>query len=86
MSRIVPRLKQSGNLVLANTSFRNTIGGLTKRTFDIITALIGLILLSPFFVIIAILVKRDSPGPVFYWGSRIGRYGLIFKMLKFHHV
>jgi len=57
--------------------------GLIKRIFDITAALIGLILLSPFFALIAILIKRDSPGPVFFWGRRIGRYGLVFKMLKF---
>ena len=54
-----------------------------KRAFDFVAALIGLILLSPAFALIAILIKRDSPGPVFYWGARIGRHGSIFRMLKF---
>ena len=61
----------------------NSFAGLTKRAFDFTAALIGLLLLAPFFVVIAILIKWDSPGPVFYWGPRIGRYGVIFKMLKF---
>jgi diguanylate cyclase (GGDEF)-like protein len=54
-----------------------------KRAFDIIVALLGLILLSPFFMIIARLVKRDTPGPVFYSGPRVGKDGRIFRMVKF---
>ncbi len=54
-----------------------------KRIFDIVTALLGLIILSPFFVFIGMLIKRDTPGPVFYWGPRMGRKGRIFKILKF---
>jgi lipopolysaccharide/colanic/teichoic acid biosynthesis glycosyltransferase len=54
-----------------------------KRAMDIVVSFFGLICLSPFMVLIAFLVKRDSPGPVFYWGPRIGRYGRVFKMLKF---
>jgi diguanylate cyclase (GGDEF)-like protein len=59
------------------------INAIVKRLFDIVTALIGLIVLSPFFVFIAILIKKDSPGPVFYWGPRVGRKGKIFQILKF---
>ena len=62
---------------------RFSLDGITKRVFDFLAALIGLTFLAPFFVLISILIKRDSPGPVFYWGSRIGRYGIVFKMLKF---
>ena len=64
-------------------SFLKGISDMFKRTFDFLLALIGLIILSPFFAFIAILIKRDSPGPVFYWGKRIGRNGIIFKILKF---
>ena len=56
---------------------------LNKRIFDVMVAFTGLILLSPAFVLIAILIKRDSPGPVFYGGPRVGRYGRSFKILKF---
>jgi len=68
---------------LANNSTYQTASGLTKRAFDFTVALTGLILLSPIFALIAILIKRDSPGPVFYWGPRTGWGGVIFKMLKF---
>ena len=64
-------------------SFSNKANCLAKRIFDFVVALVGLILLSPIFVLIAILIKRDSPGPLFYWGSRIGQHGRVFKMLKF---
>ena len=54
-----------------------------KRTFDVVMSLFGLILLSPLFIFLAVRIKRDSPGPVFYWGQRIGRHGRIFRILKF---
>jgi lipopolysaccharide/colanic/teichoic acid biosynthesis glycosyltransferase len=43
----------------------------------------GLVVLSPLFVVLAILIKLDSPGPVFYRGLRVGQGGLLFRMLKF---
>lgn len=64
-------------------SFGGRTGQFTKRVFDCVAALIGIILLSPALLIIMILIKRDSPGPVFYWGPRIGRHGRQFRMLKF---
>ena len=54
-----------------------------KRTFDIVAASVGLILLSPLLTVIALAVKLDSPGPVFYRGVRTGRYGKPFRILKF---
>lgn len=54
-----------------------------RRLLDIGVALIGLLLLTPIFALIAILIKRDSPGPVFYWGSRMGRNSKPFHILKF---
>lgn len=54
-----------------------------KRAFDIIAVSIGLILLLPFFIIIAILIKLDSPGPVFYKQTRVGENGRQFMMFKF---
>jgi lipopolysaccharide/colanic/teichoic acid biosynthesis glycosyltransferase len=59
------------------------IGQASKRAFDFISAFIGLLCLSPLFLLIAILIKRDSPGPVFYRALRTGWNGKIFRMLKF---
>ncbi|RWB24152.1 MAG: sugar transferase, partial [Mesorhizobium sp.] len=59
------------------------IGGLLKRSFDIAGSLIGLVALSPLFVMVALLVKLSDGGPIFYGHSRIGRGGRIFPCLKF---
>jgi len=54
-----------------------------KRLFDIAFSFIGLIILLPFFILAAILIKLDSKGPVFYRGVRIGRLGREFRIYKF---
>ena len=54
-----------------------------KRGIDILAAGFGLLILSPIFGLIALAIKRDSPGPVFYKGTRIGRFGKPFKIIKF---
>ncbi len=54
-----------------------------KRTFDLIVSTIVLVLLTPFFLIIAILIKKGSEGPVFYRGERVGRHGKLFRIFKF---
>ena len=54
-----------------------------KRIFDIISSLFGLILLAPFMIIIAILIKIDSKGPVFFKQVRVTRNGREFKIFKY---
>ena len=54
-----------------------------KRTIDILLSLIGIILVLPFFPVIALLIKLDSRGPVFFAGDRVGKDMKIFKMYKF---
>ena len=54
-----------------------------KRMFDIIMSLCLLIILSPVFLIVAIAIKIDSKGPVFYRQERVTQYGRIFKIFKF---
>lgn len=54
-----------------------------KRLFDFVVSFIAFLLLLPVFFIIAILIKLDSRGPVFYVSKRFGRGGKIFPMLKF---
>jgi lipopolysaccharide/colanic/teichoic acid biosynthesis glycosyltransferase len=56
---------------------------LVKRAFDFLVSAVGLILLAPFLTVLALLVKRGSPGPVFYRGLRAGRLGKPFKIFKF---
>ncbi|MDV3427952.1 MAG: sugar transferase, partial [Bacillota bacterium] len=54
-----------------------------KRCIDIIGSLVGLILLSPVFLITAAWVKIDSRGPVSFAQERVGKDGKLFKMYKF---
>ena len=54
-----------------------------KRAFDIVVSLLMLIILSPVFLILAIAIKIDSKGPVFYRQERITQYGKTFRIHKF---
>ncbi|OYT70321.1 MAG: sugar transferase, partial [Armatimonadetes bacterium JP3_11] len=54
-----------------------------KRGLDCVAAGIGLTLLMPLLLLIALFVKLDSPGSVFFAHERVGRYGRKFKVLKF---
>jgi len=54
-----------------------------KRLFDIIFSLLGLIISSPSLLIFSILIKKESPGPAFYRGQRVGKGGEVFKIFKF---
>lgn len=56
---------------------------MTKRIFDIIFSLLGLVILSPLFGIISILIKLEDGGPIFFRGTRIGWRGKPFKIFKF---
>jgi len=56
---------------------------LSKRTFDVLVASIALLLLSPLFLLIALAIKLESSGPVFYISKRAGRGYKIFNFLKF---
>jgi undecaprenyl phosphate N,N'-diacetylbacillosamine 1-phosphate transferase len=64
-------------------SFPDPVGGRAKRAFDLIVTVPLLVLLTPVFVIIAILIRRDSPGPAFYRQTRVGLDGRIFRVFKF---
>lgn len=54
-----------------------------KRLVDIMAALLGLLLLSPLFIYLALLIKRETPGPIFYKGKRVGLNGKPFDIIKF---
>ncbi len=54
-----------------------------KRALDIFLASLVLIVVSPIMLVIAILVRLDSPGPIFYKAERIGRKGRVFRCFKF---
>jgi len=54
-----------------------------KRAFDILASGIGLIILSPLFILITIAVRLNSKGPVFYRARRVGQHGKEFRLYKF---
>lgn len=54
-----------------------------KRFFDILLSLSALIVLMPFFLLLAVWIKLDSPGPVIYKQVRVGRFGRHFRFYKF---
>ena len=59
---------------------KRTLG---KRTFDLVFAIIALLLLSPFFFLGSLLAKFQSKGPVFYKAKRVGKDEAVFEMYKF---
>jgi exopolysaccharide biosynthesis polyprenyl glycosylphosphotransferase len=56
---------------------------LLKRGLDVVFSSMVLILLSPLFLLVAIAIKLDSPGPVFYASERVGKKGRVFRCVKF---
>lgn len=54
-----------------------------KRLFDLFVAVIAAVILSLPFLIVALIVRLTSRGPIIYWSDRVGRYNKIFKMPKF---
>ena len=62
---------------------RKTASLIIKRLFDIIVSLILLILLSPVFLVISIMIKTDSKGPVMFRQVRVTQYGKTFRIFKF---
>lgn len=56
---------------------------LWKRTIDVVGAALGLVLLSPLFVVVGLFIKSVSKGPVFFRQERVGRMGTTFRMWKF---
>lgn len=54
-----------------------------KRVFDFVTAIVAFVLLSPLFFVLCVLIKLDSPGPIFFTQRRIGKHKCEFLILKF---
>lgn len=68
---------------IRNVPLTNTMNRIIKRGMDIIGSIIALILFSPIMLVVAILVKRSSPGPILFTQERIGLGNQPFKMYKF---
>jgi len=59
------------------------MSNLIKKIFDMIFSLLGIIILSPIFLVTSLLIKLGSSGPVLYKGTRVGKNKKLFKMYKF---
>lgn len=70
-------------VVDVSTHFNNTATLALKRVTDLIISIFAVIVLSPLLVLIALLIKLSSPGPVLFTQIRIGKYGREFKFYKF---
>jgi len=70
-------------VVLVTDSPEQGWNSVLKRSFDLACSGLGLVVLSPLLLLLAILVKLDSPGPVFYRQERVGLNGRRFRMIKF---
>ncbi len=69
--------------ILSTAINRQKVGKIAKRIMDVALSATGIILLLPLFLLVAIAIKIDSPGPVFYIQKRCGRGGKFFGMVKF---
>jgi lipopolysaccharide/colanic/teichoic acid biosynthesis glycosyltransferase len=58
----------------------------SKRTFDFVAALLGLALLSPLLLLVALLIKLDSPGPALFRQERVGKGFRPFRIYKFRPI
>lgn len=65
--------------------WRSVIGSayVLKRLLDIVGSLVGLLLLSPIFLLTIIAIKAEDPGPAFFVQQRVGKWGALFPMIKF---
>ena len=81
-----PTIESFGNSVLIDlraTPLDNLALAAIKRLFDIVCSILLLILFSPLMFVTAIVIKLDSPGPIFFRQRRVGRHKKYFSMLKF---
>ena len=62
---------------------KHRAGLVLKRIFDVFVSAVMLLILSPVFLVLAVAIKLDSPGPVFYRQVRVTRYGKEFRIFKF---
>ena len=54
-----------------------------KRVFDLLASCVGLVILSPLFLILSVIIVTDSKGSIFFRGARVGQNGRIFQIFKF---
>jgi len=70
-------------LLLAHAESLSATGSILKRSIDLVFSGVTLLLIAPILAVIALAIRLDSPGPVFYVAERIGRNGRGFRCFKF---
>ena len=75
--------KPSGSGKMVPKRIFQTLNDVLKRIFDVVASFFGLLVLLPLFVIVAVMIRRDSPGPIFYKGKRAAKGGGQFNIMKF---
>ncbi len=85
LSRSMPSVRKLGadGYIHYQTGFARPVAERVKRVMDIVGAAAGLTLLSPLFLVVAVLIKLESRGPIFFGQLRVGQHGRMFRMLKF---
>ncbi len=84
LSGCIPIDRLMPSFFIFNEGFRKSkILLVFRRVFSMILAAAALVILSPVFLLTAIIIKMDSPGPVFYYQNRVGQNGRIFRIYKF---
>ncbi|HUH74223.1 MAG TPA: sugar transferase [Chitinophagales bacterium] len=93
--KIIPELNESltsqikinnpigATLIDIDTHVMSPAQATFKRAFDLVVSISALIILSPVFLIVSILIRKSSSGPIFYSQERIGQYGQAFTIYKF---
>jgi lipopolysaccharide/colanic/teichoic acid biosynthesis glycosyltransferase len=78
-------LRQRLRFMAKRLSWLAVVNGsyLLKRLFDIVAAAVLLVLLLPVFATVALLIRLESPGPILFRQTRVGRWGRLFTMWKF---
>ncbi|MCX8069641.1 MAG: undecaprenyl-phosphate galactose phosphotransferase WbaP [Thermodesulfovibrionales bacterium] len=82
-TEIIPLLKDDVPLLYIKNNLKEPINTILKATFDYIFSLIILPFFIPIVVILALLIKIDSKGPVFFTQNRVGKGGIHFRVFKF---
>jgi sugar transferase (PEP-CTERM system associated) len=82
LGRLAINSIQPSALVFSTGFYRTWISLMIKRVFDMVVSTVGLIVLSPFILLIAAFIRLDSPGPIFYRQIRVGIYGTPYFMWK----
>jgi lipopolysaccharide/colanic/teichoic acid biosynthesis glycosyltransferase len=62
---------------------KSWLDGTIRRLLDVVVGCLGIVFFTPLFIFVTVIMKRDSPGPIFYRGKRVGKGGGTFDILKF---